>query len=119
MVSLGGDVHIGSPIEMILEEICQKHQVTQADVVGPSRAGLHTRARHELFYRAATERPDISLTVIGRLIGGRDHTTVLSGAHCHADRHNLSDPTRTVKANSVQRIIREAKQAARVVEGAA
>jgi chromosomal replication initiator protein len=35
-------------------------------------------ARQEAMARIYRERPDISMVMIGKLLGGRDHTTVLS-----------------------------------------
>lgn len=58
-------------------------------------AGL-VRIRHEAMYLVA-RNTHLSLPLIGKLFGDRDHTTVLHGIKKHADRNGLPparEPTR-------------------------
>ena len=55
----------------------QAFGVSREEVVGPGRAGSVVEARHLAIY-LTRELTDLSLPQIGRLFGGRDHSTVLS-----------------------------------------
>lgn len=65
------------PVEAILREVALKHGIGVDDIRGRRCYRKYTKARHEAMARVYTERPDLSLPQIGRLVGGRDHTTVL------------------------------------------
>jgi chromosomal replication initiator protein len=69
----------------ILSEVSQKRGIPVADIVGPWRRQDLVEARHEAAYRMRTETM-MSFPLIGRAIGGRDHTTVLHGYRRHAAR---------------------------------
>lgn len=75
----------------IVGEVSVKHQVTVDDIMGPSLARHVTRARHECCYRLRTET-ELSLPLIGRRMGGIDHTTVLYAIRAHAKRNGLPVP---------------------------
>ncbi len=60
----------------IFREVCMKHGVTRAEIAGDCRNHKLTKARREYCWRAVKENGS-SLGQIGRLIGNRDHTTVL------------------------------------------
>jgi chromosomal replication initiator protein len=49
-----------------------------------------SEARQKAMYRMAVET-ELSLPQIGRIIGNRDHTTILHGIRRHAARNNLPD----------------------------
>lgn len=72
----------------IAAEIAAMHGVTVADQIGPSRIATIARARHHAMWRMYQE-PHLSLTMIGRYLGGRDHTTVLYGIRRHQLRIDL------------------------------
>lgn len=61
-----------------------------ADVLGPSRAKRLARARFAVWWTARRLR-DVSLPVLGRQSGGRDHTTVLHGL-TRAEQLRVVDP---------------------------
>ena len=72
-------------IASILQEVCTKHELRPSDIKGQCREHHVVLARHEVMYRARTEA-GMTLAVIGRELGGRDHTTVRHGVDKHARR---------------------------------
>lgn len=60
----------------IIAEVCNKHNVTRGELLGPQRQARIVRAREEVAYRMKRETR-LSLLQIGRKLGGKDHTTVL------------------------------------------
>jgi chromosomal replication initiator protein len=62
----------------VLEAICSRFTLTPEDLSGPSRARDVTYARHLAMY-FLHKRLRLPYTEIGTLLGGRDHTTALSG----------------------------------------
>lgn len=61
----------------VLFDVCVKHGVTAAEIIGPSRKPRFAPARIELYGRLHDEL-GVSFPQIGRIFG-RDHTTVLYG----------------------------------------
>lgn len=70
---------------LIVKEVAAKHGVTVEDLVGRSRVPAIVAARHEAMFRVRKETTH-SLPHIGRLFGGRDHSTVLNAMRRHAER---------------------------------
>lgn len=65
------------PSKLIIMEVLERYPgVTYADLVSSSRARRIIPARQEAMYCIFKERGD-SYPAIGRLFGGRDHTTVM------------------------------------------
>jgi chromosomal replication initiator protein len=64
----------------IIKEVARKYGVSAPDLCGPRKHGPRNiqRIRHEAIARVAMERPDMSLPQIGRIFGGRDHTTIMA-----------------------------------------
>jgi chromosomal replication initiation ATPase DnaA len=75
----------------IVEQVALEHGVTVLDIKGPWRNVRFWRARHAAYYRLRTET-SLSYPAIGRLIGGKDHTTILKGVRKHARLHGLPMP---------------------------
>lgn len=69
----------------VVDETCAKYGVSIPEVMSIQRQPLLVHARHEIFYRLKKES-SMSLPEIGRVMGGRDHTTVLHGVRQHASR---------------------------------
>lgn len=69
----------------IVRAVCQKYEITKAQLTGQCRQLEVCRARHEAFFRLYTER-GMSLLQVGRMLGGFDHTTVLNGIRRHKGR---------------------------------
>ena len=65
--------------EIVLGTLNEFPRVSYAQVVGASRTHSVVEARHTCIYAVHRARPDLSLTQIGKLFGGRDHTSIL---HC-------------------------------------
>jgi chromosomal replication initiation ATPase DnaA len=73
-----------SQMQRIAEAISKAHGIGVAELKGPSRLQAISIARFELMWRLyAIRRADgsraYSLPMIGRFLGGRDHTTILHG----------------------------------------
>ncbi len=64
-------------IEEIQQQVAQRFGISRAELVGSSRAATPLRARQVAIY-LTRELTDLSLPQIGRLYGGRDHSTVLN-----------------------------------------
>lgn len=72
-------------VSTIIEEVAAKHGLTYFDMVSSRRDRPLCTARQEAYYRCAKETL-LSYTTIGSLFGGRDHSTVMKGAHTHIRR---------------------------------
>jgi chromosomal replication initiator protein len=66
-----------SPVEEIQERVSRAFGISRAELVGSTRAATPLRARQVAIY-LTRELTDLSLPQIGRLYGGRDHSTVLN-----------------------------------------
>jgi chromosomal replication initiator protein len=64
-----------TPVEEIQEQVAGSFGITRADLVGSSRAAAPLRARQVAIF-LTRELTDLSLPQIGRLFGGRDHSTI-------------------------------------------
>jgi chromosomal replication initiator protein len=73
----------------ILKDICAAYGVTANDIKSVRRNRHIVLARQAAYYAIAMERPELSMPLIGKILGGKDHTTVLHGIRSHAYRHNL------------------------------
>ena len=77
-----------TPAQLILQEVADKHGITVKDMKGDCRKNKFSRARQEAAY-IIKDRLGMSLPKIGRILGNKDHTTVLHGIRKHAFRNNL------------------------------
>lgn len=66
-----------TPVEQIQQRVAADFGVSRAELVGSTRAATPVRARQVAIY-LTRELTDLSLPQIGRLYGGRDHSTVLN-----------------------------------------
>ena len=66
-----------TPVEEIQQHVATAFGISRAELVGSSRAATPLRARQVAIY-LTRELTDLSLPQIGRLYGGRDHSTVLN-----------------------------------------
>ena len=64
-------------VEEIQQRVAEAFNVSRAELVGSSRAATPLRARQVAIF-LTRELTDLSLPQIGRLYGGRDHSTVLN-----------------------------------------
>ena len=63
--------------EEIQQRVAERYGLSRAELIGSSRAATPLRARQIAIY-LTRELTDLSLPQIGRLYGGRDHSTVLN-----------------------------------------
>jgi chromosomal replication initiator protein len=66
-----------TPVEEIQERVGATFGVSRSELIGPGRAATPLSARQVAIY-LTRELTDLSLPQIGRLYGGRDHSTVLN-----------------------------------------
>jgi chromosomal replication initiator protein len=64
--------------DRILTTVCRHFEVTTADLCSPRRPQALSFARQVAMY-LLRERTELSLSEIGGVLGGRDHTTILHG----------------------------------------
>jgi chromosomal replication initiator protein len=64
-------------VEEIQQRVAERFGISRAELVGSSRAATPLRARQVAIF-LTREMTELSLPQIGRLYGGRDHTTVLN-----------------------------------------
>lgn len=86
-IDVSGDPEIApaepkKPVSEIIAEVLRDFpDVTWADIQGIRRTRHLVRPRQICAYEVYKQRPDLSLPTIGRLFGGRDHTTILHSVH--------------------------------------
>lgn len=71
--------------KQIVHECAEEAGLTSMDLFGPWRNPLIVRARHKAFWRLRNEKT-MSYPDIGRRMGDRDHTTIMSGVKKHQSR---------------------------------
>jgi chromosomal replication initiator protein len=64
-------------VEEIQQQVAETFGISRAELIGSSRAATPLRARQVAIF-LTRESTDLSLPQIGRLYGGRDHSTVLN-----------------------------------------
>lgn len=67
----------------VIRQVCNKHGVSRDALVGPLRRKEILAARHEAAFRIVLEL-GLSYPQAGRMLGGRDHTTILNSVRRHA-----------------------------------
>jgi len=66
-----------TPVEEIQQQVAAAFGISRAELVGSTRATTPVRARQVAIF-LTRELTDLSLPQIGRLYGGRDHSTILN-----------------------------------------
>jgi chromosomal replication initiator protein len=64
-------------VEEVQQRVAESFEISRAELIGSSRAATPLRARQVAIF-LTRELTDLSLPQIGRLYGGRDHSTVLN-----------------------------------------
>jgi chromosomal replication initiator protein len=77
VIPSGSRLPRANSVEEIQQRVAERFGVSRAELVGSSRAATPLRARQVAIF-LTRELTDLSLPQIGRLYGGRDHTTVLN-----------------------------------------
>lgn len=67
----------GPPAPDILKAVAAASGFTLEQMIGPRRGARLARARHVAVLLLSDLRPDLTMTAIGRLMGNRDHTSIL------------------------------------------
>ena len=79
--------------DRVLRDICERHDVSLASLQSKQRHKHIIPARFEACYRLRNEA-GLSWSRIGKILGGRDHSTVIHGARMHALRNGLPELSR-------------------------
>jgi chromosomal replication initiator protein len=77
VIPIGTRGRESTPVEEIQREVSRAFGISRAELVGSTRAATPLRARQVAIY-LTRELTDLSLPQIGRLYGGRDHSTILN-----------------------------------------
>jgi hypothetical protein len=77
-----------SPAQCILQEVVLKHGITIEEIKCHSHKKIFVRARQEAAY-LMREKLKLSLPMIGRVIGKRDHTTILHAIRKYKKRNQI------------------------------
>jgi chromosomal replication initiation ATPase DnaA len=75
----GANIPFRPSSDTILAIMAEVTGYTVADLKGPRRARPIARARQTAYHVLKVVRPDFSLPMIGRIMGYRDHTTIIHG----------------------------------------
>ena len=82
---------VETPARKILNEVADKHNMPVAAFRSQQRKMPFVRLRQEACYRLSMEL-GFSLSQIGRLMGNRDHTTILNAIHMYKKLRGESYP---------------------------
>lgn len=99
-VELSCSVGLSQPSKAIIKEVCERHRLSPSAVLSRSRMNEIVIARHEIWHRVRSEL-GWSYPRIGKVIGGFDHTTVLSGVRAHEARKSQVGVARVWKGKPV------------------
>jgi chromosomal replication initiation ATPase DnaA len=75
----------GASWKAIVARVAEEHAISVADILGPSRARKCAWPRQQAYHEIRRARR-LSYVRIGQLIGGRDHSTVITGIRSHQSR---------------------------------
>ena len=92
-----------APVEEIQQRVSKAFGISRAELVGPTRAAIPLNARQVAIY-LTRELTDLSLPQIGRLYGGRDHSTVLNSIR-RAEARCGEDPVMAERVNELRTAI--------------
>lgn len=70
----------------VIQAVAAVTRISPGQIVGRARQHQLTEARHIAMYFTGIYSPHLSLPQVGRIFGGRDHTTVLHARHKVAER---------------------------------
>jgi chromosomal replication initiator protein len=79
--------------DQIIEEVARFYNLTVEDLIGPDRSKEVAMARQVAMY-LVREDTDASLPDVGKMLGGRDHTTIIYGCKKIADIIERDDALR-------------------------
>lgn len=97
--------------EQIQRQVAREFGISREELIGPGRSATPLRARQVAIY-LTRELTDLSLPQIGRLYGGRDHSTVL-GAVRRVEAQRGSDPQLSQRLQELRTAIHNSLDAPR------
>jgi len=71
------------PWKQVILDVCKKHKVSYADVLGEGRTHKVVKASQEVYYRLKVER-NMSYSSVGKRLG-KDHSTIMYGVSKHEE----------------------------------
>lgn len=88
MIDMAQPAPMRAPItaKRIIEIVSCHADVPVKDMKGRSRFAEHVRARQIACVLIRHWRPDLSYPIIGRMLGGRDHSTIIHGRRAIMER---------------------------------
>jgi chromosomal replication initiator protein len=92
-----------APVEVIQQRVSKAFGISRAELVGSTRAATPLGARQIAIY-LTRELTDLSLPQIGRLYGGRDHSTVLNSIR-RAEARCGEDPAMAARVDELRAAI--------------
>jgi chromosomal replication initiator protein len=92
-----------TPVEEIQQHVSAAFGISRAELVGSTRAATPLSARQVAIY-LTRELTDLSLPQIGRLYGGRDHSTVLNSIR-RAEARFSEDATLAAQVKELRSVI--------------
>jgi hypothetical protein len=75
----------------IIKLVALKHGVGASDIRGPHRSRPVAAARHEAVWLVHTHCQHLSTTQVGRLFGGRDHSTALNSIRLYGAKRGKAN----------------------------
>lgn len=69
-----------------LKDRCDYLGVSYDAIISHSRNRELVKVRHQLMYEINVKFPELSLPQIGKMLGSRDHTTILHGIRVYKER---------------------------------
>lgn len=94
----------------IISVVAEAYGLRRGDLTGPSRQQVHVIPRW-IAMGLARSMTDASLPVIGRLFGGRNHTSVIHALH-QLDQRRAADPALDQRYREIEALCQEAARAA-------
>lgn len=85
-------------LDLIVDVVCETCRVTPQDINGKSRKKEYTQARQIVMY-LASKHTNMPASRVGRLIGGRDHSTVIHSCRKIEIEMNTNDGLRELVNN--------------------
>jgi chromosomal replication initiator protein len=92
-----------TPVDEIQQRVSKAFGISRAELVGSTRAATPLNARQVAIY-LTRELTDLSLPQIGRLYGGRDHSTVLNSIR-RAEARCGEDPALAARVDELRAAI--------------
>jgi len=96
---LGGAEPVTVTVDRIYAEVSRKYNISKDDLAGPKRNKNIAFARHILIY-LIREITEMSYDNIGKLVGNRDHTTILNSCKSIEDKI-LLDPLLNIEISEM------------------